>query len=105
MQYDLGLQALAILLGLSLAFGVVAHLVLGRGTTWMWLLGTVAYFVGGLLTSEVLFSWATVEELQPQIDGLSFDEALFGGLVVGIPVVLLAWLVNRRRHVGSPTPA
>jgi hypothetical protein len=71
----------------------------------MWLLGTIAYFVGGLLTSEVLFSWATVEELQPQIDGLSFDEALFGGLVVGIPVVLLAWFVNRRRHAGSPAPA
>lgn len=103
MQYDLGMQALAILIGLSLGFGLVAHLILGRDTRWMWLIGAVAYFVGGLITSEVIFSWATVEELQPQIDGLSFDEALFGGLVVGVPVVLLAWWVNRRRHVHGPT--
>ena len=105
MQYDLGLQALAILVGLSLVFGVIAHLILGRDTRWMWLVGSIAYFIGGLVASEVIFSWATVEELQPQIDGLSFDEALLGGLVLGVPVVLLAWWMDRRRHVHGPTPA
>ena len=53
----------------------------------------------------MFFSWATVEGLQPQIDGLSFDEALLGGLVLGIPVVLLTWYLNRRRHVHGPSPA
>ena len=103
MQYDLGLQALAILGGLSLVFGVIAHLVFGRQTPWMWLIGTISYFLGGLLASEVVFASATVEELQPQIDGLSFDEALLGGLVVGIPIVLVDWYLNRRREVHGPT--
>ncbi|HEY8177629.1 MAG TPA: hypothetical protein VIH19_03440 [Candidatus Limnocylindria bacterium] len=103
MEYDLGLQALALLTGLSLVFGVIAHLVLGRDTRWMWLIGTIGFFVGCLIASEVVFSWATVAELQPQIDGLSFDEALLGGLVVGVPVVLLAWWANRRRHIHGPT--
>jgi hypothetical protein len=102
MEYDLGLQALAILTGLSLLFGLIAHAILGRGTRWMWLVGAIGYFVGGLIASEVFFTWATVEELQPQIDGLSFDEALLGGLVVGIPVVLAGWYVSRRRATTEP---
>lgn len=103
MEYDLGIQALAILTGLSLGFGVIAHIIFGRDTRWMWLVGAISYFVGGLVASEVIFSSATVAELQPQIDGLSFDEALLGGLVVGVPAVLLAWWVNRRRHIHGPT--
>lgn len=103
MEYDLGLQALAILTGLSLGFGVIAHVIFGRDTRWMWLIGAIAFFVGGIVASEVIFSWATAAELQPQIDGLSLDEALLGGLVVGVPVVLLAWWVNRRRHTHGPT--
>jgi hypothetical protein len=104
-QYDLGLQALGILVGLSVVFGVVAHIVFGWGTRWMWLIGAIGYFLGGLIASEVLFAWATVEELQPQIDGLSFDEALLGGFVVGVPIVLLVWYVNRRRQLHGPTAA
>ena len=106
MEYDLGLQGLGILVGLSVVFGVIAHLILGRDTWWMWLVGTIGYFLGGLIASEVFFSWATVEFLQPQIDGLSFDEALLGGLVVGVPAVVLAWWMNRRSHAQhGPTPA
>jgi hypothetical protein len=54
-------------------------------------------FVGGLFVSEV---WATQEELQPDIDGLSFDEVLLFGLVSGIMTVLVTWYVTRRtrRH-------
>jgi hypothetical protein len=40
--------------------------------------------------SEVAFGAATIDEIQPIIDGLAFDEALLGGLIVGIPVALVA---------------
>lgn len=42
----------------------------------LWLFSAVVYFVAGILVSEVWFGWATEEELQPNIDGLSFDEVL-----------------------------
>lgn len=101
MQWDLGLQGLGLLIAMSFGFGVIAQLVAGRATTrWLWLLAAAAYFIGGLFTSEVWFGWATQEELQPNIDGLSFDEVLLFGLVSGIVTVLVAWLVTRRtrRH-------
>jgi hypothetical protein len=98
MDYDLGIQGLAIVIGTSLTFGLVAQLVAGRGATWMWLLGAAGFFLGALIASEVLFAWATVDDLQPQIDGLSFDEALLGGMIVGIPTVLVGWIVNHRRR-------
>jgi hypothetical protein len=46
-----------------------------------------------------------MEDLQPQIDGLSFDEALLGGVVVGIPVALAGWYVSRRRATTEPAAA
>ena len=45
--------------------------------------------------SEVWFGWATQEELQPNIDGLSFDEVLRLGLVPGIATVLATRRVTR----------
>jgi hypothetical protein len=99
MQWDLGLQGLGLLVAMSLAFGVIAQLVAGRVTTrWLWLIAAVGYFVVGLFISEVWFGWATQEELQPNIDGLSFDEVLLG-LVPGIVTVLVIRHVNRKsRH-------
>ena len=88
MQWDLGLQGIAVLAVMSLAFGVVAQLVL-RSVKWLWLIGSGAFFVLGVFISEVWFGWATAEELQPNIDGLSFDEVLIGYLI-GIVVVLVA---------------
>jgi hypothetical protein len=97
MRWDLGLQGLGLLIVMSLGFGVVAQLVVGRATTrWLWLLAAAGYFAGGLFVSEVWFGWATQEELQPNIDGLSFDEALLFGLVSGIMTVLVTWYVTRR---------
>ena len=106
MQFDLGLQGLGILVAVSLVFGVVAQVVLGRGTTrWMWLIGAVAWFIGGFVASEMVWGSSTEEELQPIIDGLALDESLLGGLVVGIPVVLVAWYVARRRtRLHQPMP-
>lgn len=34
-------------------------------------------------------------EIQPIIDGLAFDESHLGGLIVGVPVVLVTWFVTR----------
>jgi len=55
--------------------------------------------LGGLIASEVVWATATEEELQPVIDGLALDESLLGGVIVGVPVVLVTWFVARRsRH-------
>jgi hypothetical protein len=96
-DWDLGFQGVALLLGMSIAFGVVAQAVMWKATThWLWLSATVAYFVSGLLVSEVWFGWATEDDLQPNIDGLSFDEVLGLATLAGIAVVALIWLVGRR---------
>lgn len=111
MTWDLGLWGLAYLLAMSLAFGLVAQLVAGRVTTkWLWLIATAGFFVVGLFISEVLFGWATEEDLQPNIDGLSRDEVLLLGLIPGIAAVLLArrWGLRRQGHrqpPGAPKPA
>jgi len=100
MQWDLGLQGLGLLVAISLGFGVLAQLIAGKRTTrWLWLIASAAAFVGGLLTSEVWFGWATEEELQPNIDGLSFDEALLAGLISTIVAVLVTRYVIRKRSV------
>ena len=97
MQWDLGLQGLGLLIAMSLGFGLIAQLFVGRTTTrWMWLITAVTYFVGGLFISEVWFGWATQEDLQPNIDGLSFDEVLLIGLVPGIVTVLVTRYLTRR---------
>jgi hypothetical protein len=102
-EWDLGLQGLAVLAGMSFAFGVIAQLFFGEKTTrWLWAIVATAHFLGGLFISEVWFGWATEEELQPNIDGLSFDEVLLIGL---IPVVLAVFATRyfsqRRRRVTS----
>ena len=110
MTWDLGLWGLTYLLAMSLAFGLFAHLAAGRVTTkWLWLIAAGGIFVVGLLISEVLFGWATEEDLQPNIDGLSRDEVLLG-FIPGIVAVLLArrWGLRRRGHrqpPGAPKPA
>lgn len=101
MQWDLGSQGLAVLGAMSLGFGVVAALFVGKG--WPRRLRAaaitiVACFGVGLLTSEWLFGWATEEELQPNIDGLSRDEVLLSSLLITALVVLVMRYV--RRHAG-----
>jgi hypothetical protein len=104
MQWDLGLQGVAVLVAMSLGFGVLAGLLVGRdldhrlrwaAVTW------VACFAVGLFTSEVWFGWADEEELQPNYDGLSFDEVLLSGVVTTALVVLVARRVARRTETGS----
>jgi uncharacterized membrane protein YdbT with pleckstrin-like domain len=106
MEYDLGSQGLALLIVPALLFGLLAQLVVWRSAThWMWLIGTAAWFLGGLFASEVLYGSETTEEnFQPLIDGLLWDEALLGGLVAGLIAVIVTWFATRH-HVPGPTPA
>jgi ribose/xylose/arabinose/galactoside ABC-type transport system permease subunit len=119
MQWDLGLQGLAVLGVISLGFGVVAGLLVGGGRArrlWAALITTVACFAAGMLTSEWVFGWATEEDLQPNVDGLSRDEVLLSSLLTTAVVVLvvryLAHGATRStprgrhlvgRHRGQPT--
>jgi hypothetical protein len=99
MQWDLGLQGLGVLAVMSLVFGVLAQLAVGRLTTqWLWAIAGAVYFVAGLFISEIWFGWATESDLQPNIDGLSFDEVLLIGLVPGILAVLVTWYATRSRQ-------
>ena len=103
MQWDLGLLGVAVLLAMALAFGALAQLVAGRATTrWLWSIAAGTFFVTGLLTSEVWFGWATEEDLQPNIDGLSFDEVLLIGLLAGVASVLITRHVAGRHGPGRP---
>jgi hypothetical protein len=92
MQWDLGLQGLSLLGAMSLGFGVLAGLLVGKGwirRLWAAAITTVACFGVGLVTSEWLFGWATEEELQPNVDGLSRDEVLLSSLLTTALVVLV----------------
>jgi hypothetical protein len=101
MQWDLGLEGLAVLGALSLGFGVAAGLLVGDGwprRLWATAITTVACFLVGLLTSEGLFGWATEEELQPNVDGLSRDEVLLSSLLTAVAVVVVVRHLARRAH-------
>lgn len=106
MQFDLGLQGMAILIAISLLFGVGAQLLLGgrAHTHWLWLIGAAGWFVGGLFFSEVLFATATEDEIQPIIDGLALDESLLGGLIGGAAAVLVTLLASGTMTTHRPTP-
>ena len=92
MQWDLGLQGLAVLGAISVGFGVLAGLLVGHGWAYrIWTTATtaIACFLVGAFTSEVVFGWATEVELQPNIDGLSRDEVLLSSVLTTTVVVLV----------------
>jgi hypothetical protein len=97
MTWDLGFLGIATLLAVSVAFGLFAHFVVSGSTTRLaGVISAVAFFVAGVVISEVVFGWATERDLQPNIDGLSFDEVLAGGLVGVAIVVAIRYLRPRR---------
>jgi hypothetical protein len=100
MTWDLGSSGLLYLAAMSIVFGLLAQLLAWRaGPKWLWALVAAVYFGVGLLVSEVWFGWATEEDLQPNIDGLSRDEVLLIGLVpVAVAVVLTRWMARRHAH-------
>ena len=89
MQYDLGPTGLAILVIMSLGFGLIAQFVGRAESRWLWLVGAAGWFIGGLFLSEVMFATATEAEIQPIVDGLAFDEALLGGLIGGVTATMI----------------
>jgi len=105
MQFDLGLVGLSVLIAISLAFGAIVQLVVGRRahTQWLWLIAATGWFIGGLFASEVVWGDLTVEEIQPMIDGLALDESLLGGLIGGLVAVIIALLVMRARPTHRPS--
>ncbi len=95
-QWDLGVQGVGLLLVMAVVFGLAVQLVWGRaGWPWLWPAAAVAGFGSGILISEVWFGWATEEELQPNIDGVSYDETLLALLLTAL-AVLVVRLVRRR---------
>ena len=106
MNFDMGLYGLGVLVAMSIGFGALAAVVTWRSAShWVGPIGGAAFFLGGLFVSEVMFATATEAELQPNIDGLSFDEALLGGVILGLVATIVAWLLTRHRHLHRPTPA
>jgi len=105
MQIDLGYTGFGILLVISLALGVLSQFIGRPGTRWQWLVASVAWFLGGLYMSEVLFAAATVDEIQPIIDGLAFDESLLGGAIAGVVAVAVTRLVTGGSPFHGSSPA
>jgi hypothetical protein len=102
-EWDLGLWGVAVLALMSVAFGVLTQLVFwGHATRWLWLAASVVAFAIGLVVSEVWFGWAAEEDLQPNIDGLSFDEVLLAFVLAFVGVLLVrgvVWWRDRRQPV------
>ena len=100
MDWDLGWRGLLYLAGMSIVFGLIAQLLSWRAAPkWLWALVAGVYFGFGLFVSEVWFGWATEEDLQPNIDGLSRDEVLLIGLIpVAVAVVVTRWMARRHAH-------
>jgi hypothetical protein len=96
-DWDLGSSGLLYLAAMSIGFGLLAQLLAWRAAPkWLWALVAGVYFGVGILVSEVWFGWATEEDLQPNIDGLSRDEVLLIGLVpVAVAVVVTRWMARR----------
>jgi hypothetical protein len=107
--YDLESVGLTILIGFSFGFGAIAQLIVGNhASRWLWLAGAAGWFIGGIVASEIIVGTMTVEEIQPIIGGLAFDEALLGGAVVGLVAVVATWFLTRpsveRRMSGTQPP-
>ncbi len=99
MQFDLGIAGLALLILISLAFGVACQLVGKPGTSVDWLLVGIGWFVGAIVASELVGAGVGVRT----VDGLSLDSVVVGGGIVGIPLALVLRLYGdrRSRHAAS----
>jgi hypothetical protein len=105
MDWDLGPEGIGVLLAMSLIFGAATQLALWRAATHrLWLIATAVYFACGVLVSEAWFGWATEEDLQPNIDGLSFDEVLLIATPLSFIVMFATWKLGKRALAQHPAP-
>ena len=103
MEWDLGVLGFTTLLAMAMGFGLLAQVLWGKGTTrWLWLIGAMVYLISGLLISEAWFGWATEEELQPNIDGLSRDESLMALFPALAAVFMTRHITKGDSHRGRP---
>jgi len=99
MEWDLGIRGVALLAAMSLGFGAAAQLLFWRSTPrWLWAASAGAFFVLGILISEWWFGWATEEDLQPNVDGLSTDEVWLIGLWPSLALVFVIRYLTRRHR-------
>jgi hypothetical protein len=103
MEWDLGLGGVGYLLAMAFAAAVVAQVFTWQLTRRLWLVATAVYAAIGLFVSEVWFGWATEEDLQPNIDGLSFDEVFLSGVATTVVTVLVARSLARRASHRAPS--
>lgn len=108
MTWNLGFQGLSLLFVMAFGFALVGAGAGGADLAHRLRTGIItgiACLLVGVFTSEVWFGWATEEELQPNIDGLSFDEVLISGIVTTALVVMIARRFDHRRdHNRKPGP-
>jgi hypothetical protein len=108
MEWDLGLWGLGLLVGMGAVFAFAIRLIeRDEARPWMWLADAAIYVVAAILVSEAWFGWATEEDLQPNIDGVSFDEVfLLATLAAGGVAALVRWMQHHAGQTGSrPKPA
>jgi hypothetical protein len=99
--WDLGIAGAGVLAAMSLVFGLVVQLIVGKpGGRRLWFYAALGYFLAGILVSEVWFGWATEAELQPNIDGLSFDEVQLVTLAGLIGAVIARFMLRGKGHPG-----
>jgi hypothetical protein len=97
-KWDLGIQGISLLLLMAVTFGLVVEVIWGRAHWhWLWPAATVAGFVIAVLVSEAWFGWATAEDLQPNIDGVSYDETLLGLMLTALAVLTVRLVTRRTR--------
>jgi hypothetical protein len=107
MEWDLGLWGLTLLVGMGAVFAVVIRLIeRDEARPWMWLADAAIYVVAAILVSEAWFGWATEEDLQPNVDGVSFDEVLLLATMAAAGTsALVRWLQHHAGHAGGkPRP-
>ena len=100
MDWDLGIRGLGTLLLMAAAFAVIAQVAMWPVSRWIWLIAGGTYFALGLFVSEVWFGWATEEDLQPNVDGLSYDEVLLIATGLSILVMGAVWFATRHHWPG-----
>lgn len=78
---EMGALAVVSLAMFSIVLGVVLNMIGDVNTGYEWIVTAIAAFVGGIVASEWIVSFRTVE---PVWDGMAVLPAIGGALVVGI---------------------